>query len=272
MKKYIIAIICFITAIINIAGLEKKVSPELNSYGGRTIEYILTPQDRYGDQIQRSYYFYNNNDELVEILHVFTALKAETFGYKNQSEKYRDEIIIEYKLELTDEAKIIKGISWQIERVDAEGNIYEYEYSDGFNRAKSNGKSFAVNYPFYTMQYLEEILFEDYEEAEKGDTYTISAKYWKSRTFIEFTSDPIPINEYDRENVYVYLGHLGQAQHTDVYSHKATVKYMDKEYICYLQNTFVKYIKMNDKCLLTYQFMGVNKKLILLATEFSEIE
>lgn len=265
-------VICLVGLSFHVTSVEKNISTEINTYGGRTIEYILSPNDQYGDQIKKSYYFYDNNDELVEILHEFTDVKAQERGFKNQSEKYKDGVIIEFKLELTDQAKKIKGISWQIERVDGEDNIYEFEYSDGINRAKNNGKSFVVNYPFYTLPYLEEILFEDYVENKNGDVYTFSAKFWKSRTFIEFTSDPISINDNDRKKVYTYLGHLGQEQHTDVYSHKVTIKYMDKEYVCYLQNNFIKYIKKNDKCLLTYQFMGINKELILLATEFNTIE
>jgi hypothetical protein len=272
MKKNILIWICLIGLLLHISSVEKKVSPEVNIYGGRTIEYILSPHDQYGDQIKRSYYFYNNNDELVEIFHEFTDSKANEFGFKNQSERFKAGVVTEFKLELTDDSKKIKGISWQIERVDAEDNIYEYEYSDGINRAKSNGQSFVVNYPFYTLPYLEEILFEDYEENKNGDAYTFSAEFWKSRTFIEFTTNPIPINENDRKKVYLYLGHLGQEQHTDVYSHKIKVKYLDKEYNCYLQNNFVNYIKENDKCLLTYQLMGINKELILLATEFDTIE
>lgn len=271
MKKIIIMLSCFIL-ISSIVSEERIILTDQNTYGGRTIKYVLSPQDKYGDQIKNMYYFYDNKEIITEVLYEFNESKANDFGFKNQREIYRNGIISEYKLEVTDKEKKIKGISWQIERVDSQGNIYEYEYSDGVNTAKSNPQSFVINYPFYSLPYLEEVLFEDYEENKNGDVYTFSMVYWKARTFIEFVSDPVIVNESDKNKVNIYLSHLNQQQYTENYSHKVNIKYFNKQYTCYLQSNFVKYIKKNDKCLLTYQLMGINKDLIILATEFNEIE
>lgn len=270
-KTFFVILFCLIT-IFYVTGEEKTVLSEINVYGGKTIQYVFSPQDKYGDDIRFSYYLYNQKNELMEVIYEFTDTKANDFGYKSQSEKYKNKIVTEYKLELTDEAKKIQGILWKIERVDSNDTIYEYEYFDGVNIAKSNAQSFVENYPFYTLPYLEEVLFEDYEENKKGNMHTFSAKYTKSRTFIEFSSDPVLVNERDREIIDLYFRKSGQQQYTDLYSHKVSIKYLNKEYTCYLQNNFVEYIKKNDKCLLTYVFMGLNKDLILLAVEFSENE
>lgn len=273
MKKLFL-LLFFIMMLCNVISEQKIMLSGINKYGGKTIKYILSPEDNYGDQIKSTYYFYNIEDTLMEILHEFTDSKANetNFGFKNQSEKFRDGSIYEYKLEVADKFKKIKGISWQIDRVDSKGNIYEFEYSDGVSIAKSNPQSFVVDYPFYALPYLEEILFEDYEENEHGDVYSISAVYRKARTFIDFISDPIIVNANDKEKISFYLSHLNQQQHTDIYTHKANIRYLDKQYVCYLQSNFVSYIKKNTKCLLTYQFMGINKELLILATEFNEIE
>ncbi len=272
MKRKMIAAALLLGVIAGAAGLEKSVVGELNQYGGRTVKYLLGPEDQYGDQIRQTLYFYDGNDELAEIRHEFTKEKAASFGFRSQSEMYAGGIVSEFRMELTEDAFKMRGIRWQIERVDADDVIYEFEYSDGERRAKSGGKSFVVNYPFYTLPYLEEVFFEDYEPNEKGDAYSFSAKFWKARTFVEFLSDPVPVTADDRKRVYMYLGHLGQEQHTDVYSHKVTVGYRGRQYLCYLQNPFVGYIHKGDQCLLTYQVMGVNRELMLLATEFNELE
>lgn len=273
MKKRLIMLLLFYFLIVFCAtGLDKSILTDVNIYGGKTIKYVLSPLDKYGDQIQVSYYLYNAINDLKEVIHEFTDLKADNFGFKNQREKYENGSITEYKLELTDKEKEIQGISWQIDKVDSEGNIYMFEYSDGLNIARSNSQSFVVNYPFYTLPYLEEVLFESYEENENGDVNTLSAKYWRARTFIEFVSDPVSVDEIDKGKIHLYLSRFNQQENTNVYSHKIEIEYRKKKYICYLQNSFVEYITKNDKCLLTYQFMGINKELVILATEFDEIE
>src|SRR5574344_930178 len=126
MKKIIIMLSCFIL-ISSIVSEERIILTDQNTYGGRTIKYVLSPQDKYGDQIKNMYYFYDNKEIITEVLYEFNESKANDFGFKNQSEIYRNGIISEYKLEVTDKEKKIKCISWQIESVYSQGNIYEYE-------------------------------------------------------------------------------------------------------------------------------------------------
>lgn len=275
-KQFLFLLILFCCFFINAA--ERKVINIKNEFGGVTEEYTILPSEKDYEQFYKLIIFYDENDtKRKEAFYLSDSLKQES-GIIVQEAFFKNGIVSEYRMNLTDEVFERQGITQVIEVLDSDGNTKLIGHSNGKFTAYASASSFVNDYPVYSLDFLDKEIFSDPKDKQKkegsGDAYFLSLKYRKVRTFVKFSGDFEDLNDLDRTLITKFDKSMGDENPDWValYTKKTTVESNNKKYTVYLQQNLLPYIKNDMDCLLAYGLIGLNGKLYLLATEFEEVE
>lgn len=275
-RKVLLLFFSFVSFLIYAADI--KVINLKNEFGGITEEYTILPSEKDYEQFSKLIIFYDENDsKRKEAFYLSDSLKQES-GIVVQEALYKDGIVTEYRMNLTEEVFERQGITQVIEILDSNGNTKMIGHSNGKFTAYASATSFVNDYPVYSLDFLDKEFFSDprYKQKNEGaeDAYFLSSKYRKVRTFVKFTGDLEDLTDVDKTLITKFDKSMGDEDSNWValYTKKTSVVSNNKKYTVFLQKNLLPYIKNNMDCLLAYGVIGLNGKLYLLATEFEEVE
>ena len=122
MKK---SCICLLFAILFSAALD---SQEL-----RSKEYVLKPSNPMSAQVAKQIHWYDADDTLVKVEHIYTETYSAESGYVRQIDYYRDDIIYLFEMYSTDEHQARTSLSVRRDFVDEADAIVmvQLQLSDG---------------------------------------------------------------------------------------------------------------------------------------------
>lgn len=272
MKKVLIVLSSIFLVCSATICAEKKVYSG-NEYGGQTEEFIVDPSEKDYEQFYKVVDYYNGTNQKVKTVYYLSeAIQAES-GYCRQEETYSEGRLTEYKMVYSEEGAKIKGVTEVVEKVNSNNQVYEVWYSDGINTAATEATSFTLNYPLYSLSYVEnEFEFDKAKKSENKNRYYFSAKYYLGRSFVQFKNKISKLNDQDKEIVKCFAEYMESPDMVDLYTAKAEVVSEGKTYTVYIQKGLLPYIQKNMKCFMAYGVMGVNEQLVLLMAEFSELQ
>ena len=268
LKKFIIIFIVLGLS-IKLSAADSKITESKNEFGGKTVEFTLSPDDNDYDRLTKVRFYYDASNNKRKITYYLSEKTAEESGYIIQEEYLAEDKPIEYRMYYSAEEAEKSGITTLIERVNSPNCLI---YSDGKQTVYSNKNSFVHNYPILKLSYLEKEFFSDLKSHKsEGDIYIVSALYKKARSFVTFTSDFTELDKTDEEILLRYLTAMGIPEMKDYYLKKSYAESEGKTYTVYIQKNLEPYIKKGLTCLLAYGIIGYNKEVFLISTEFEEI-
>ena len=275
IKKFLSLSVLFFISVCLAFSSESKIISEKNEFGGITVEYLLATDEPQYEQFYKVDVYYDNSENIRKEVYHISEKMQNVNGLLTQTSIFNDEKIVEYEFQLTEEEAAKKGVKTLIEKVDENDKVYIYGYSDGNLTAYSDANSFVNNYPLYSLDYIEKQIFET--EDLKNAYYNLSAKYYKARTFVNFSSKSSEMTNLDKDLVGKYCEFLGDSDKAKLYSKKYQVKSGGKKYTVYMQDALIPfltapYLTKDGECLLAYGIIGHKGKLYLIATEFSEVK
>ena len=257
---------------------DRKIIDLNNEFGGITEEYTILPSEKDYEQFSKLRIFYDENViKRKEEFDISDSLKQKT-GISIQEAIYKDGIITEYRMNLTEEVFERQGITQVIEILDSDGNTQLIGHSNGRFTAYARANSFVNNYPVYSLDFLDTEFFSDPKDKQNkedsGNNIFFSAKYNKVRSFVKFTDDFDDLNDLDKTLISEFDKFLGgeNSSWVALYTKKTTVESNNKKYTVYLQKNLLPYIKKDMDCLLAYGLIGMSGKFYLIATEFEEVK
>ena len=267
MKKSIL-IIFGLGLVLKLFAAERKTVETKNVFGGETLEFSLSPDEKDYEQFTKVLYYFDESNNKRKVAYYLSEKTARESGYIIQEEFLSEGKTIEYRMYFSPEEVKKRGITTVIERTDIPDYLI---YSDGERTVYSNMKSFVHNYPILTLSYLE----QEFDNAELAkldhNRFFLSARYKKARSFVTFTSDFKELNELDEEILRLYSDFMEAPEMKDLYVKKADAKSEGKTYTVYIQINLEPYIKKDLTCLLAYGICGCNNELFLISTEFEEL-
>lgn len=268
MKKLIIIFATF-GLFMTLCAAERKITESENEFGGDTVEFNLSPDEKDYEQFTKVVFSYDNSKNKRKVTYYLSEKTAKESGYIIQEEYYENGNPVEYRMYFSAEESKKRGITTVIEKVNYPNYLI---YSDGEYIVYSNMNSFVHNYPVLALSYLEQEFFSDLNpEKSKGNRYIADARYKKARSFVTFTSDFKELNKLDEEILKFYSDYMEAPEMKDLYFKKAYAKSKGKKYTVYIQKNLEPYIKKNLTCLLAYGVIGCNNELFLISTEFEEL-
>ena len=270
IKKFflLIMIVCLIHAYLHSA--EKQISDTKNEFGGVTETFILDSSDRDYDQFTQVSFLYDENGQRRKAVYTFSPRIEKETGYSFQEEFYENGKITAYRMIYSEETSKIRGVKEIIEKLDEHGQTTELLYSNGNGYARTSATSFTLNYPLYSLSFLESA-FE--LEQNSQNAISMSAAYKLARTFVHFKGGYSDLNDDEIEAIS-YFGYTfanSNPNMVDLYTCKSTAISEGKEYTVYIQESLLPYLQDDMDFLMAYGVMGLDGKLVLLMTEFSEI-
>lgn len=267
MNKNFFILILFILSSFCYAA-EKKISDYNNEFGGITETFILLPDEKDYEQFTEVSFFYDKNNQKNKVIYNLSSTVEEKTGYSQQIEIFADGKLSEYRMIFSNSGIKKYGIQEIIEKIDNQNRTSEIWYSNGAGVAKVSANSFTLNYPLYSLSYLEEVF--GFEES-KNALISISARYNLARSFVHFNGEYENLNENDKKAIESFGEFLSNKSLIDLYTVKSTVYSDGKEYTVYIQKNILPYLKKNMDFLMAYGVMGLKDNLVLLMTEFNEI-
>ena len=267
MKKILtILLACTLCSIIHSA--EKKISNYVNEYGGITETYIINPTEKDYEQFTEVSFFYDENNQIRRTVYNLSSLIEEQTSYSQQEEIYSNGKMIAYKMIFSKAGQKKYGVKEITEIIDDNNETSELWYSNGEGIAKTSANSFTLNYPLYSLSFLE----KEFEINEnKSSFFAVSAKYNLVRTFVHFKGEYSELNKDDKKAIDSFGEFLSNKSLNDLYTIKSTVVSEGKEYTVYVQKNLVPYLKKDMDFLMAYGVMVLKGNLVLFMTEFSEI-
>lgn len=268
IKKFFLLIttVCLICS--DMYSVEKQISSTKNEFGGVTETFILDSSDRDYDQFTQVSFLYDENGQRRKAVYTFSPSVEKETGYSFQEEFYENGKITAYRMIFSEEASKKRGVKEIIEKLNEQGQITELLYSNGNGYARTSATSFTLNYPLYSLSFLESA-FE--LEQNSQNAISMSAAYKLARTFVHFNGGYSDLNEDDIEAISLFGEFLSSPDIADLYTCKSTVTSEGKEYTVYIQESILPYLQDDMDFLLAYGVMGLHGELVLLMTEFSEI-
>lgn len=249
------------------------VSDKKENNGNSTRIVTFYPGDKEYDSLKRMEMRYDANDILVSrMLYLSDAFSKEK-DMVSQEEIYNKNGIIEkFIVTFTDDYYAISGIKVQIETVDSNDNITEVEYQTNtgflFKEKYENRNS---RFPFYKISFLADIMFEDFVDDPKITNYGISMKYVTATSIVTFIDQPIDLDSKDIDFLTMYSKSRKSESMIPLYSKKVLVKEDDKKYYVMIQDSLLKYIKINERAAINYYFGTRDNDLMMICTEFTDI-
>ena len=262
----LITIVCLICS--DMYSADKQISSTKNEFGGVTETFILDPSERDYEQFTQISFSYDENGKRRKTAYVFSPSVEKETGYSFQEQFYENGKITAYRMIYSEETAKIRGVKEIIEKLDAQGETTELLYSNGNGYARTSVDSFTLNYPLYSLSFLEGMF-------DLSDTHaiSISAKYKFARTFVHFKGGYSDLND-DEIKAISYFGYTfanSNPNMVDLYTCKSTAISEGKEYTVYIQESLLPYLQDDMDFLLAYGVMGLHGELVLLMTAFSEI-
>ena len=267
MKKIII-VFAALGLFINLYAAEPKIIESKNEFGGETVEFNLSPDEKDYELFTKVIWYFDSSNIKQKIRYYFSEKTTMQSGYVIQEEYLEAGNPIEYRMYFSAEEAKKRGITTVIEKVSLPNYLI---YSDGKRTVYSNMNSFVHNYPILTLSYLEQEFSDPKPENYDHGRISISARYKKARSFVTFTSDFIELNETDNKLLQFYSDYMEAPELKDLYFKKAYAESEGKKYTVYIQKNLEPYINKNLSCLLAYGLIGYNKELFLISTEFEEL-
>ena len=267
MKKILtILLACSLCSIIHSA--EKKISNYVNEYGGITETYIINPTEKDYEQFTEVSFFYDENNQKRRTVYNLSTVIEEQTGYSQQEEIYSNGKMIAYKMIFSKAGQKKYGVKEITEIINENNETSELWYSNGEGIAKTSTNSFTLNYPLYSLSFLE----KEFEINEnKSSFFAVSAKYNLVRTFVHFKGEYSELNKDDKKAIDSFGEFLSNKSLNDLYTIKSTVVSEGKEYTVYVQKNLVPYLKKDMDFLMAYGVMVLKGNIVLFMTEFSEI-
>lgn len=270
-KNIPIVVFTFFFSVLSVFGATQKIIEEANEYGGKTIEYSFVAGDSEYSMADSAKYYFDSNGVLKRITFRMNESTKNKTGIELQEQYFSGNIIVKYKMLLTNSQKSIKGYDYIVEYVDEKNNIISYEYLIKGKLIIENSDSFVTKYPFYKLSYLVSSIFEEYKENSTGDTFTFSSKYYKGRSAITFKGNRIPLSSDDKDILLKYAKTIGNESVVDLFKYKILVVEDGNEYWLFIQDGLEKYCINNKDALITYANIGKNKKLYLILASIKDI-
>ena len=267
MKKLIIIFVVFCLC-LNLFAAERKVTEAKNEFGGETVEFTLSPDEKDYEQFTKVIFYFDGSNIKQKIRYYFSEKTTMQSGYVIQEEYLEAGKTIEYRMCFSEEEAKKRGITTVIEKLSLPDYLV---YSDGKRTVYSNMKSFVHNYPVLALSYLEKEFSDPKAVDKEHGRFAVSARYKKARSFVTFTSDFIELNETDNKILKFYADYMEAPEIKDLYFKKAYAESEGKKYTVYIQKNLEPYIKKNLTCLLAYGLIGYNNELFLISTEFEEL-
>lgn len=267
MKKSIL-IIFGLGLVLKLFAAERKTVETKNVFGGETLEFSLSPDEKDYEQFTKVLYYFDESNNKRKVVYYLSEKTARESGYIIQEEFLSEGKTIEYRMYFSPEEVKKRGITTVIERTDIPDYLI---YFDGERTVYSNMKSFVHNYPILTLSYLEQEFYNAELAKLDHNRFFLSARYKKARSFVTFTSDFKELNELDEEILRRYSDFMEAPEMKDLYVKKADAKSEGKTYTVYIQKNLEPYIKKDLTCLLAYGICGCNNELFLISTEFEEL-
>lgn len=266
IKKFflLIMIVCLICS--DMYSAEKQISSTKNEFGGVTETFILDSSDRDYDQFTQVLFLYDENGQRRKAVYTFSPSVEKETGYSFQEEFYENGKITAYRMIFSEEASKKRGVKEIIEKLNEQGQTTELWYSNGNGYARTSVDSFTLNYPLYSLSFLEGMF-----DLSDPHAITMSAAYKLARTFVHLKGGYSDLNEDDIEAISLFGEFLSNPDMADLYTCKSTVTSEGKEYTVYIQESILPYLQDDMDFLLAYGVMGLHGELVLLMTEFSEI-
>jgi len=241
-----------------------------NEYNGISQKFVFSPEDEQFKQYQSVIVHFDENGKQKKFSYFLSESLQKESGFEYQEEIYENGVPVEYRCFYSDKESAKKGIRCQIEKVDTSDKPYMYGYSDGVNTVFFPADFFIIQYPCYSLNYLNALFFMD-EEA-KGTHYVFNKKLAKSASFAKVVSELEPLSKQDKVHINKFAAFLGNNQLSDIYNCKVRIASGGKEYTAYVQKNFSAGIKKNMSCLFSYCTLGYSENLFLFATAFVETQ
>lgn len=270
MKKKLI-IVLFLSITYYLFGATVTVVDSQNEYGGITEQYDLDPTEKDYEYYHTFFVFYNKYKITQKRHYLLSDSVQVQTGYISQEEIYKNNMIAEYRMQLTEEMSKQQGLTEIIEKINPDGSTERLGYSDGNKTAYMDPSSFMIKYPVYSLDFLNKEYFSGVEKSDNDENYYFSSKYFKGRSFVRFDKGVKQLNDLDKLLIKLYAKYMGNKDIPNLFTSKTVVYSEGKSYTVYLPDVLVPYIEDNMDCLLAYGLLGCNENLYLLAADFSKV-
>ncbi len=245
---------------------------EKNNFGGVTIEITYEENDKNSVILEASRLYYDQNNNLVKSISKITPQKSEETGIGFQEQQYENGRISYYKMYTTETEKRKRGYDYLIEFLELDDSVEICGYGFGDVFVKERTKTFSYNYPFYSLSYLFEQIYEEpYVPNPTGDEITYSVQYNEGRSLVTFISDPTPITNKDKLIIKYYFDTNGLTG-SEIYKYKITALENDKQYTVFIQDGLLPYCVNNTKSLISFAVIGFNHTIYPLITSVIDVE
>lgn len=250
----------------------QKTTDQNNSFGGKTIEVTYEKGDASFDILDAALIYYDKDGTVAKTLGRLNAKNVEATNITYQEELFQNGRTIAYKMYSSDKGKKIKGYDYVMEWVDEKDNVTTTVYGKNGNEIVDRNDTFMSKYPFFTIQYIKEVVLEAEVKDSSGDVVTFSAKYNSGRAFVTFSSDIEPMTELDNRVAGYYFSARGIEGGLDRYHKKISIQEDGKAFILYVQDGLLPFITKEKRALVSYVAICFNNEIFPLLTGLVDLE
>lgn len=270
MKYFIVLAFCICSTFI----YSNTIIDKKGSDGVITRTVTFTPGDKEYESLQKLELTYNSNGSLTSRKLIFNDQYSKKSDLLCQEEILNPLGIVEkYIVTFTDDYLAISGLKKQIESVDNNDNIIDIEYySNEKSLFKEKFQNRQINFPFYKISYLNNILFADYVDNPNGTNYGLSMKYSSATSLVKFIEEPIDINDNDKDFLTIYAKSRNVDSILPLYSKKVLVQEGDKKYYVMIQNKLLDFVKVNESAAISHYFGTRDKEFMIICIGFTDIK
>jgi len=261
-----LAVVLFGLTSVQTSAESQKTTEQKNSFGGKTIEVTYQKGDASFETLDAALIYYDQDGKIAKTLGRLNTKKSQETNIAFQEELFKNGRTVAYKMFMTDNGKRMKGYDYVMEWVDDKDNVVTSAYGKGGAEVVDRSDTFMSKYPFFTIQYIKDVVLEAESKNPTGDTVTFSAKYNSGRAFVEFSSDIVPMTELDTRIAGYYFASRGIHDGLDRYHKKITVIEDGKTFILYLQDTLLPFIHKEKRAIISYVAICFNSEIYPLLT------
>jgi hypothetical protein len=269
MKRLFFIVFLVLCIVLNVFSEQINTIEEQNIYGGRTFERIYDVNEQAQLNYSRTTQYFNSEDKIVKIVATPTNAFIDGTGMREQINYYKNGIIEKYEKFFTEQFKITYCFNRLIEEV----NIYgETTRRIWYNNDTLLDISEPVNdrFVFYDIEYMEDEYFRDYLPSETGDVISLSARYFRIKSVVKFSTEFFELDANDFLNMRTLASAFGFQDMAHLYSKKIKVYSNNRWYWLYVQTQLEQYIN-GQNATIRYYPIGKNKELYLICVGFYDI-
>jgi len=240
-----------------------------NSFGGRTILRTYDQDEQALLNYSRLFEHYDSDDRIVQIVAIVTEDFTEMTGLQVQVQHYRDTILLGYEKLFADWFFDKHDYNRLIEEVDLAGIIISRMYFHNellldFSRDPNDA------YEFYNVVYIDDAFHSNYLPNESGNVVSMSARYVRIRSVIQFGNELIDMDENDFMIIRYLSNYLGFESLEGYYTRKVKVHSNNRSYWFYVQTSLEPFV-LGQLATIRYYPIGFNGELHLMGIGFYDI-